>query len=108
LPQALDVVVATNSKKGRTGFNVVFNEPVNSSAANPGLYHVFGAVTKVAKRHKQTVFTKPVGIKGVSVNGATATLTLAKPFKGTVDVMVQGTVTAANGASNGVSLSKIV
>ena len=33
--------------------------------------------------------------------------TLAKPFKGTVEVVVQGTVTAANGALGGVNPSKI-
>ncbi len=63
-------------------------------------------MTKVVKRHKQTVFTKPVAIRSISVNGSTATLNLAKPFKGTVQVTVQGTVTAANGASNGVSLTR--
>ena len=77
---------------------------------NAGLYHVFKGVTKVVKKHRITVFTKALAIKSVSPNsGATmVTITLAKPFKGTVEVQVQGTVTAANGVSNSVVVRRII
>jgi hypothetical protein len=66
-------------------------------------------VKKVVKRHKQVVFTRSLAIKQpVSVNGSTVTITLAKPFTGTVQATVQGTVTAANGASNNVRFAKIL
>jgi hypothetical protein len=106
-PQVVDIVVSAQSKKGKSALTVRFNEPLNAgSASSSSVYHVFAGVKKVVKRHKQTVFTRPLAIKPVSVNGSTVTITLAKPFKGTVQATVQGTIAAANGASNNVSFSK--
>ena len=110
-PQVTNIVVSGQSKKGLSSFAVAFNEPLTGgSATNGSLYHVFRAVKKVVKRHKVTVFTKSLPIHPVSLNGSgnTVTINLAKPFKGTVEVMVQGTVTATNGASNSVSSMKVL
>jgi hypothetical protein len=106
LPQVY-VITGASSRKGLTSFTVRFNEPVNSnSASSPGLYHVFGAVTKLVKRHKTTLFTKALAMGSVSPDSTstshTVTINLARPFKGHVQVMVQGTITAGNGASNSV------
>jgi sugar lactone lactonase YvrE len=103
-PQVVGIA-PVSSKKGLTSFTVSYNEALNAgSAHNSGLYHVFKGVTKVIKKHRITVFTKALAIKSVSPNSSATmvTITLAKPFKGTVEVQVQGTVTAANGVSNSV------
>jgi hypothetical protein len=85
---------------------VSYNEPLSSSSAgNSALYHILAAVTRIVKKHKETLFTKPLAIRGVSPNSSSnaVTISLAKPYKGAVQVGVQGTVTAANGASKSVS-----
>src|SRR5262249_41134042 len=86
---------------------VQFNDPLSASSANnSSLYHVFAGVKKVVKRHKQIVFAKSLAIKPVSAHGNTVTITLAKPFGGTVRATVQGTITGANGASINVRFAK--
>ena len=100
-----------SSRKGLTSFTVSYNEPLSaSSASNSALYHVFAAVTKIVKKHKQTLFTKALSIGGVSPSSSdnTVTINLAKPLKGTVQVTVQGTITAANGALSSVNTSMII
>jgi hypothetical protein len=68
---------------------------------------VFATVTKIVKKHKQTLFTKVLPIRGVSPSssGNTVTINLSKPFRGMVKVTGQGTITAANGASSSVNTS---
>jgi hypothetical protein len=104
-PQVASVAPAS-SKKGIASFTVSYNEPLSpGSAASAALYHVLAAVTKVVKRHKQTLYTKPLAIAGVSPSGGgtAVTVTLAKPYKGKVQVGVQGTITGANGASDSIN-----
>jgi hypothetical protein len=104
-------IAPVSSRKGLTAFTVDYNEPLNSgSAHNTALYRVLGAVTKIVKRHKETLFTKALAVLGVTPNssGNTVTINLAKPYKGEVQVTVQGTVTASNGASSSVNLPMIL
>ena len=108
LPQVL-AIAGVSSKKGLTSFTVSYNEPLSSSSASSsGLYQVFAAVTKIVKKHKETLFTKALAIRSVSPNSTSSTVTikLAKPFKGRVQVMVQGNITAGNGASNSVRFTQ--
>ena len=65
-------------------------------------------MTKIRKKHIETLFTKALAIRSVSPNstGNTVTINLAKPFKGRVEVMVQGSITAGNGASNSVRFTQ--
>jgi len=108
LPQVL-AIAEVSSEKGLTSFTVSYNEPLSSSSAsNSGLYQVFAAVTKTVKKHEETRFTKALAIRSVSLNSASSTVTinLAKPFKGRVEVMVQGNITADNGASNSVRFTQ--
>ena len=102
-------IAGVSSKKGLTSFTVSYNEPLSSSSASSsGLYQVFAAVTKIVKKHKETLFTKALAIRSVSPNSTSSTVTinLAKPFKGRVQVMVQGNITAGNGASNSVRFTQ--
>jgi hypothetical protein len=94
-----------SSRKGLTGFTVSYNEPLSpSSAGSSVLYQVFAAVTKIVKKHKETLFTKALALRGVSPNssGSTMAINLAKPYKGPVQVGVKGTITAANGATKSI------
>ena len=109
-PQVL-TIAPVSSKQGLTGFTVNYNEPLGaSSASNSVLYRIFAAVTKIVKKHKQRLFTRPLAIRSVSPSssGNMVTINLAKRFKGTVQVTVQGTITATNGASSNVNTSTIV
>jgi hypothetical protein len=108
-PQVKDIVVAGRSRKGLTALDIIFNESLTgSSASNENLYHVFEGVKKVVKRHKVTVFIKRLPIQSVSLgaSGDTVTINLARAFKGTAEVVVQGTVTATSGASSSVNSVK--
>ncbi len=103
-PQVLGIT-GVSSKKGRTSFTVGYNETLSaSSASSAGLYQVFAAVSKIVKRHKVTLFTKGLPIRSVSPNSTSSAVTikLAKPVKGRVEVMVEGSITAGNGASSNV------
>ena len=97
-------ITGVSSRKGLSSFTVSYNEAVTGSANSTALYNVFAGVKKVVKKHKQTVFTKPLPIKSVSPgnNPNTVTISLAKPFKGTVQVKVEGSITAQTGASNSI------
>jgi hypothetical protein len=109
-PQVL-AIAGVSSQKGLISFTVSFNEPLSSSSAmSSGLYQVFAAVTKIEKKHKETRFNKALAIRSVSPDstGSTVTVNLAKPFKGKVEVMVQGNITAGNGASDTVRFTQNV
>ena len=91
----------SQSKKG-TSYTITFAAPLNSqSASNLGLYRVFEGVTKVVKKHKETLYTKALKIKSVVYNPgpASVTITLAKPYKGAVQVTIEPGLEAADGAS---------
>src|SRR5208337_2700027 len=76
LPQVLSIT-GVSSKKGLTSFTVRYNEPLSSSSASSSrLYHVFAAVTKIVKKHKETLFTKALAIRSVSLNSTSSTVTI--------------------------------
>jgi hypothetical protein len=110
-PPQVVAIASVPSKKGLSAFTVRYSEPLSaSSAGDSSLYHVFVAVTKIVKKHKMTVFSKALAIRGVTPSSSadTVTINLAKPFKGMVEVTVQGTITAANGSSSSVDFPMIV
>ena len=98
------------SKKS-TSYTVTFAGPLNAaSASNLGLYRVLVGVKKVVKKHKQTVYTKVLKIKTVVYNAGTnsVTITLAKPYKGSVEVAIAPGLEAANGAATTTTIVTIV
>jgi hypothetical protein len=117
LPQVL-AISGVSSRKGLTSFTVRYNEPLSSSSAgSSGLYQAFAAVRKTVKKYKgahftkalvETDFTKALAIRSVSPDSTSSTVTvnLARPVKGQVQVMVQGNITAGNGASNSVRFTQ--
>ena len=95
--------VGVSQSRNGTSYTMSFTTPLNSASANSlGLYRVFAAVTKVVKKHKETLYTKALKIKSVVYNpGAnTVAITLAKPFKGAVQVTIEPGLEAADGASS--------
>jgi hypothetical protein len=60
------------------------------------------------KKHGKTVYTKAVSIKSVSSSADTVKLTLLKPYKGTLEVVVRGGIVAANGASSSGTFIEII
>ena len=101
----IDKVVIT--KKGLTSITVGFNEGLNSSSAvNRVLYSVNGAVKKRGK----TVFTKRVGIGGLSYDSIhhMVTINLAKPYKGVVQVMINGSLMTTSGTSTVINFAMVV
>jgi len=62
------------------------------------------------KKHKTTVYTKVLKLKGVVYNNGsnTVTVTLAKPYKGQAEVVVQGTIVAGNAAAGSVDFTKAI
>ena len=90
-----------------TALTVTFNEPLDArSASNPGLYRVFAPV----KKHGKRLFTRAVSIKGISPSSdaSVVTLKLARRLKGALQLTVQGTITAASGASGNVNATRVV
>jgi hypothetical protein len=74
------------SQSGKeTSHTLTFNQPLNAaSASNAGLYKVFEGVTKVVKKHKETVYTKALKIKSAVYNAGpdAVTILLARRHKG--------------------------
>ena len=105
-PHVTGIVSVSRSKKGLTAITVGFDEALEQgSVSNLGLYSVLGAVTK----HKKTVYTKGVRIKGITFDGnAHVTINLAKPYKGVVQVTVHGGIVATNGASSSGDFTTVV
>ena len=56
----------------------------------------------MVKKHKETLYTKALKIKSVAYNPGnnSVTITLAKPYKGTVQVTIAPGLETADGASN--------
>jgi hypothetical protein len=107
LPQVVSIA-PVSSKKEFTALNVTYNEPVTNSASSTALYDVFGGVTKVIKKHRETLFSKSLRIKSVGpgTTSSAVTINLAKPFKGAVDVTVNGSVSAQNGATSDINFTE--
>ncbi len=98
---------SASSKKGLTSISVLFDQAMDSgSAGNAGNYTVFGAV----KKKKHTVYTKDVGIRSVVYNASThvATITLAKPYKGALQVTALAGIMGAAGVPTGAPAVTIV
>ncbi len=94
------------TKKGLTSVNVSFDESLEAASAEDSSdYHVFGAVTKVVKHRRKTVYTKPIKIKSVTYSSSsnTANVKLAKPVKGKVEIKVSGTFTTTSGTEETVN-----
>jgi hypothetical protein len=89
-----------------TAITVGFDEALDpGSVANRALYRVLGAV----KKHRKTLYTKGVSIKGISFDGNTRVrINLAKPYKGTVKVTVHSDILATDGASSSGDFSAVV
>ena len=95
-------VGVSHSKKG-TSYNLSFTVQLNAtSATNPALYQVFGAVTKVVHKHKMTLYIKLQRIKSVAYDSGNnmVTITLAKPYKARVLVIINPGLEAATGATS--------
>ena len=106
-PEVGGTPTPVKSKKGITGVSVAFNEPLNpASADNLTLYHVFKGV----KKKKKTVYTKVLEIRQVSFNSSsdTVTINLAKPYKGAVEVTVDGAIEALDGTASDIDFSTIL
>ena len=96
-----------SSKKGVTGVSVAFNQPLNSaSASNLGLYQILEGV----KKKRKTVYTKPLKIKNVNyvASSNSVTINLTKPFKGKIEVIVDGAIEALDGTMTDVDFSNII
>jgi hypothetical protein len=106
LPQVMGVAPVV-SRRGMTALTVTFNEPLDSrSASNPALYRVFAPV----KKHGKTIFSRALAIKAISPSSdaAVVTLKLVRRLKGSLELRVQGTITAASGASGNVNATRVV
>jgi hypothetical protein len=106
-PQVMGSFTVAHSKKGLTAITIAFNESlISASATSPALYSVLAGVKKRGK----TAYTKPLAIGTIQYADGPhkVTLNLKKPYKGAVQVMVQGRIAAANGASGDVQTSMIV
>ena len=105
-PYVTGIVSTSQTKKGLTAITIGFDEAMDGgSVGDRALYNVFGAV----KKHKKTVYTKRVGIKGISIDGNTrVTINFAKPYNGAVKLTIQSGILAADGASSSGEFSAIV
>jgi hypothetical protein len=95
------------SRRRMTALTVTFNEPLDArSASNRGLYHVFA----LAKKHGKTGFSRAVAIKRISPSSDATTVTLkfARRPRGVVELTIQGTITAASGASGSISSTRVI
>ncbi len=106
-PSVAGIASLVHSRKGLTSITIAFNEPVYPpTAENPGLYRVLAAV----KKRRRVVYSRRVRIKGLRYDAGTHTVTinLQKPYKGAVQVSVQGEIEGTDGASANVTFSTIV
>jgi hypothetical protein len=109
-PQVMGSVAVSQSRKSTT-YAIAFSVPLNpGSANNPGLYQVLEGVTRRVKKHKVTVYSKPLRIKGVLYDPGpnTVRIALAKRFKGTVQVTIEAGLEAADGAMTSSSIVLVV
>jgi hypothetical protein len=101
-------VVVKQSRKS-TAYTITFAASLNAASANNlSLYQVFGGVTKSVKKHRQTAFTKPLRIKTAVYDPGTTsvTISLARPYKGAVNVTIEPGLEAASGASTSAALTQ--
>jgi streptogramin lyase len=109
-PQVVGSVAVSRSRRSTT-YTITFAAPLNVASANTAsLYRVFEGMSKVVKKRKQTVYSKALKIKSVVYNPGpiTVTIALAKPHKGTVQVTIEPGLEAADSATLGSSITRIV
>jgi hypothetical protein len=95
------------SKKRVAALTVTFNEPLKpDSATSSGLYHVSAGV----KKHRKMVYSKAVPIVNVVYNDSahSVTINLARPSKGSFQLMVGAGIVGADGVSSGSTFTTIV
>jgi hypothetical protein len=105
-PHVTSIVSVQHSTKGLAAIIVTFDQSLSSgSATNPKFYLLLGGL----KKRSRTLFTRSLALGRVSLEGnAKVTLTLAKPFKGPVQVTVHGGIEASTGASSSGDVSQVV
>jgi hypothetical protein len=104
-PGILGVVEVQHAKKKVSAVTIAFNEAmVSGSISNSALYHLFGGMLK----RRRIVFSKKIKVGAVSYDDATDSVrvTLAKPYKGQVQISVDGTIEASNGKSSDAAFSE--
>jgi hypothetical protein len=100
-------VVVSKSRGRLVTLTVHFNEPLDpDSASNFGLYHVYSAV----KRHRKTVYSKPVSIRNVIYNASTISVmvNLARATSGSVELTIAAGIVGANGGPGSSAFTTIV
>ena len=103
--------IAVSKSRKAVSYIITFSAPLSpASASNVGLYRFLQGVTKVVKKHKQTVYTKALKIKSIVYNAGpdTVTISMAKPSKGAVQVTIEPGLVGADGASSTVPMVKVV
>lgn len=106
-PRVRSVGVAARTRQGITSLNVTFDKAMNTtSVRNTGRYQVLGGVT----RGGRTTFPTKLAIRSVAYNSRnnTATITLARPYSGPVQLTVKNGILAANGAATTGAFVKVV
>jgi hypothetical protein len=106
-PQVVGAPSVAKSKKGVTAISIGFNEPlVPASASSLGFYHLFKGV----KKEHKTVYAKPLQIKSISYvsSSDSVSISLAKPFKGLMEVVIDGAIEALDGATSVIDYSAVV
>jgi streptogramin lyase len=101
-PQVVGTVSVSQSRK-ETSYTLTFDQPLDAaSASNVGLYKVFEGVTKVVKKHKETVPSKALKIKSVVYNAGldTVTILLAERHKGAAQVRIAPGLEGTFGATS--------
>jgi virginiamycin B lyase len=106
-PAVTGVVSVAHSRKEITAIVLGFSEDLNPSSAGNAVFYSLDAGVK--KRHRLQ-FTKHVKIGSVSYNGTThqVTITLARPFKGKLQITARGGIEAANGLSSNGDFTAVV
>jgi streptogramin lyase len=107
IPPTITLAKFTDTKKGLTTIVLHFDEamvPGPASARTP--YSLASGV----KKHHMLVYSKAVKIRSLSydANAETVTITLAKPFRGNVQVTVRAGIVATNGTSTQGNASMVV
>jgi len=106
-PVVIGISGVTRKRKGLTAITIAFDEALNSgSVGNLALYSILRGV----KKHRKTVYSKPLVIKTVSSasSAQTVTINLGKPFMGAVQVTVHSGIVAADGQSSDEEFSTLV
>jgi hypothetical protein len=96
----------THSRRRLASIAIAFDEALDALSAEHGDY----ALSLGVRSRKRVVFRRIVGIKSVNYdrNAHTVTINLARPATGPVQVIVPGSIAAANGATGGGDFTAVV